>query len=192
MLYSHFVDDFYPTDIPQWCPDECSFNCELCTGFKHILVYYSHQWSITVYIYISHIHVIYMLYTCYIHVIYMLYTCYIHCNSHQWSFTCWLVPYRMWELSLRAQLLDLRHARGVVRGAASGAAPALLAVMEALRLVAAGERNRSEVSVLTGWHIYIYAHTHTHADVNHTHTCISISISISISIFICIYIHINE
>ena len=78
MLYSHFVDDFYPTDIPQWCPDECSFNCELCTGFKHILVYYSHQWSITVYIYISHIHVIYMLYTCYIHVIYMLYTCCIH------------------------------------------------------------------------------------------------------------------
>ena len=119
-----------------------------------------------IYIYISHIHVIYMLYTCYIHVIYMLYTCYIHCNSHQWSFTCWLVPYRMWELSLRAQLLDLRHARGVVRGvvrgAASGAAPALLAVMEALRLVAAGERNRSEVSVLTGWHIYIYMHTHTH------------------------------
>ena len=162
MLYSHFVDDFYPTDIPQWCPDECSFNCELCTGFKHILVYYSHQWSITVYIYIFPI---YMLYTCYIHVIYMLYTCCIH------------VIYIVIPTN-DLLLVDLFHiACGNCRFERSSWTCATPAALSAAQR--AGQRRRcwrwwrrwgwwlqaSETDLrCQSWRgdIYIYMHTHTH------------------------------
>ena len=81
--------------------------------------------------------------------------------SHQWSFICWLVPYPIHEPPQRlSQLLDLRHTYRGRHDPASGA-PAVLAVMEALRLVAAGEHEKrirgvNHVGMIYITHAYIY------------------------------------
>ena len=76
------------------------------------------------------------------------------------------IPFMLETPQRLSQLLDLRHTYRGRHDPASGA-PAVLAVMEALRLVAAGEHEKQirGVNHVGMMYIYIYIISHTHTSM---------------------------